>query len=568
MMTEAVAPLRRRETEHAIARMSRASMSRTSRWIRALLVLTVSAPALADTYAVVNTADAGAGSLRQAITAANAKQVTNGSQCAPHTITFNIPGAGPHTIRPLSPLPRINIPITFNGYSQPGASQNTLAQGSDAVIAIELDGSLAGNADAFVIGAAIPGSSLCPGTGSIIRGLVINRFTGAAISMGEEACPPNATCTVGGVLIQGNYIGTDVTGALARGNGSGRPALVFGTSSSFNVVGDQVLAEGGPSDPLPQSRNVISGNGADAILIASTSSDAANGLSQAHTIRNNIIGLDANGSAALPNGGRGIEVGVNGSGIAIHDNLISANAGDGVAILDSPFPGTAVIGNGIGIGFDAQAFGNGGHGVLVAGGSTGVTVGARFRFAPTTASIANNAGAGLFIDGMATVDAGNLSSAHNGGLALDIAPAGVNPNDAGDADIGPNELLNRPVISSATTNPTTLSGSIAGSISAAPGSNYEIHFFINDACDAGGFGGGQVLYALNPPPGFVNVTTDASGNAGFTRAVQFLPQGKWLTALARRFSTTSALPALIVSEFSNCMQIAASGDVIFANGFE
>lgn len=53
-------------------------------------------------------------------------------------------------------LPRINIPITFEGYSQPGSVQNTLFHGSNAVIGIELDGSLAGTTDAFVFGAAVP----------------------------------------------------------------------------------------------------------------------------------------------------------------------------------------------------------------------------------------------------------------------------------------------------------------------------------------------------------------------------------------------------------------------------
>ncbi|MFI4969066.1 MAG: hypothetical protein ACHP7D_02590 [Lysobacterales bacterium] len=63
------------------------------------------------------------------------------------------------------------------------------------------------------------------------------------------------------------------------------------------------------------------------------------------------------------------------------------------------------------------------------------------------------------------------------------------------------------------------------------------------------------------------MTTDAGGNASFSRAAQFLPPGRFLTALARRSSTTADPPALIVSEFSNCEPIA-SGDLIFANGFD
>lgn len=534
-----------------------------------MLIAWTAATAHASTFVVSSTSDSGNGSLRQAILDANAMQVTNGGQCVAHRIEFHIAGAGPHTIRPLSALPRINIPITFDGYSQPGSIENTLFEGSNAVITIELDGSLAGNADAFVVGAAVPWSGLCAGNTSVFRGLVINRFAGAAISMGEETCPTGQFCPCGGVLIQGNYIGTDVTGTQARGNGLllARPALVFGTSSTGNVVGDVTQQDGGPNDPRPQSRNVISGNAADAIRIFSISSNLGAGLAQSHTIRNNYIGLDSSGAAALPNGGRGIELATNSSSIRIYDNLISANLSDGVAVLDSPYPGTAVIGNGIGIGISGQAFGNGGHGVFVAHQATGVTVGSRFLFAPGAAAIANNAGAGLFVDDFAIVDAGDLSSANNGGLALDLAPAGVNPNDAGDGDLGPNELLNHPVITSVTADSPGQTGSIAGSLDAVPNSTYEIHFVLNDACDPSGFGGGQTPYRLDPPPSIVSVTTDGNGHANFARTAQFLPPGRFLTALARAFSTTSDLPALITSEFSNCKQIAA-GDVIFANGFD
>jgi hypothetical protein len=528
-----------------------------------LLAALISDPTRADTFVVSNTMDAGAGSLRQAILDANAKQNTGATHCAPHTIAFNIPGAGPHTIRPLSVLPRFNIPITLDGYSQPGASQNTSPQGSNAVIAIELDGSFAGLGDAIVIGASLPTSPLCGAGGSAILGMAINRFAGAAISMGEEVCAVNAFCPVGGVRIQGNFIGTDVTGtvALGNGNGTGRPALLFGRGSGYNIVGDQVLVDGGPTDPLAQTRNVISGNAADAIFIGSP---VANALSEQHRIRNNYIGLSANGTAAVPNGGRGIVIGLNGSAISIHDNLISANGGDGVAVLDSPVPGTSLLANGIGIGVGAEALGNGGNGILVAGTSTGVTVGGHFRFTPVVANIANNAGAGLFVADAAIVDAGAVSIAGNGGLAIDLAPAGVNPNDAGDGDTGPNELLNFPDIASAIFDSSTFTTTITGSLHAAPSSSYEIHFHINDVCDASGYGGGQTFF----PSSSVNVTTDATGNASFVRQTSGLPAGRFLTALTRRFATASAVSALIVSEFSACRRIVASGDLIFLSSFE
>src|SRR5688572_564726 len=35
-------------------------------------------------------------------------------------IAFNIPGPGPHSIAPLSPLPTITHPVTIDGYTQTG----------------------------------------------------------------------------------------------------------------------------------------------------------------------------------------------------------------------------------------------------------------------------------------------------------------------------------------------------------------------------------------------------------------------------------------------------------------
>ena len=109
-----------------------------------------------------------------------------------------------------------------------------------------------------------------------------------------------------------------------------------------------------------------------------------------------------------------------------------------------------------------------------------------------------------------------------------------------------------------------MQGTIIGSLDAVPESTYEMQFFYNDACDTGGFGGWQTPYSL---PGFVSVTTDAAGHADFTRDVDFPPVGKSLTAATRSFATTTAIPALITSEFSNCAP-AGAGDLVFLNGFD
>src|SRR5690606_16113154 len=83
-------------------------------------------------FTVTTTADAGAGSLRQAIMDSNANP-------GPDLIRFNIPGDGVHVITLSKDLPFIRDAVTIDGYSQPGASPNTLAVGNNARIRIEID---------------------------------------------------------------------------------------------------------------------------------------------------------------------------------------------------------------------------------------------------------------------------------------------------------------------------------------------------------------------------------------------------------------------------------------------
>src|SRR5262245_41983296 len=103
---------------------------RTARIITVLLGVMSSGSGQAATLVVTNTNDSGAGSLRQAILSANSS--TN----VPDAINFNIAGAGPFTISPVTPLPAVTDPVVIDGYSQSGASSNTIAAGDNAVLKI------------------------------------------------------------------------------------------------------------------------------------------------------------------------------------------------------------------------------------------------------------------------------------------------------------------------------------------------------------------------------------------------------------------------------------------------
>ena len=146
----------------------------------------------------------------------------------------------------------------------------------------------------------------------------------------------------------------------------------------------------------------------------------------------------------------------------------------------------------------------------------------------------------------------------NGGLGIDLAPRGVNPNDALDADTGPNELLNAPVL----LPPTAASSStvnVRGSIDTNPNTTVEIDIYYSDACDASGHGPGQVVVSFSMQKRPTRRVTPISPHRCPS------PPGKAVTAVARRSPLDINQPgAFIVSEFSNCQVI---GDDIFADGF-
>ena len=174
-------------------------------------MLSLAGVAQAADYTVTNTNDSGAGSLRDAINAA----VANATAAHDNVVVFNIPGTGVHTIRPLTPLPAIKD-LTIDGYTQPGSKENTLARGSDAVLTIEIDGSLAGaGTHGLVNEGAVPGAGVPNAT---VRGLVINRFGGAGI----RVTGPGGAGFPGYVTVRGCYIGTDASGTQEIGRASCR----------------------------------------------------------------------------------------------------------------------------------------------------------------------------------------------------------------------------------------------------------------------------------------------------------------------------------------------------------
>jgi hypothetical protein len=510
-----------------------------------LLALMTSQAEAQTLFTVTNTNDSGAGSLRQAILDA----VAAPNAAHDNIVVFNIPGPGLHSIRPASPLPPIKD-LTIDGYTQPGSRANTLARGSDAVLNIELDGSAAGAAaDGLVNLGAVQGTGIPNAT---VRGLVINRFGGRGIHI----TGPGGNGFPGFVRIQGCYIGTDASGTQAMGNGIG---IEIGTDGQ-TIIGEQTPDLGGNTTPFPANRNLISGNvGAGLKFDSSDPTSPAFG-----TLRGAYVGTDASGTAAVGNGGDGVQIGVNGgegtagfgAPIYIHDNLIAANAGDGI---NTQGIDTYASNNSIGAGSDGTPLGNLGNGAHFHGTASGGVNAIVPQLNAVGPGVSNNSRAGVLIEGNSLVDVSGRFT-NNLGLGIDLAPVGPNANDSGDADLGPNESLNFPVITSAVTNTPSPSSRIQGTLNSRPNAQIQVALFLNATCNPSGFGEGERVVAS------LNVTTGVDGNGSFDTTLPFsidTAAFPFVVALSRRLAEFPGplISAFEVSEFSDCFRVTGGASV-------
>jgi Periplasmic copper-binding protein (NosD)/Planctomycete extracellular len=270
-------------------------------------------------------------------------------------------------------------------------------------------------------------------------------------------------------LVAGNYIGTDVTGLVALGNG-------FGMSAGGATIGGTT----------PALRNVISGNLSAGIDLH----DNAN----SNVIQGNYIGVDKTGAGPLGNGG---------DGIFIRYNSFNNVIGAAVGAIDVAAAANIIANNGR-------------SGVTLTEGNRQGIVGVERASENTIRGNSIHANAGLGID-----------LAEHPFVLFNETPLpnlGVTPNDPLDADSGANQSQNFPELTAASSAASTR---VQGSLHSTPSSTFVVDFYANSAADPTGYGEGERYL------GSASVTTDASGNAAFNALLTApSTAGEFITATA------------------------------------
>jgi hypothetical protein len=266
-------------------------------------------------------------------------------------------------------------------------------------------------------------------------------------------------------------------------------------AASYNIVGGMEAGQ----------RNVISGDNGKGVEISHTSQTSHN------DVIGNYIGTDVTGTSG-PNYAK-----VGNFGVSIKDrvtynrvlNNVITNANGGVDIDNFGNCCTmfnVLQNNLIGVGVNGAAIPNLQFGISVTAPDTTIGPGNVIANNPVGIEIGNDANAN--IQNIITRN----SIYGNTGLGIDLAPIGqVNPNDDGDADSCHNQLLNFPVLLSATTTQVTGTACVT----------CTVELFIADS-GAGAYGEGKTFV------GAASVAADGT----FTAAISGTVPGNYLTATA------------------------------------
>jgi hypothetical protein len=262
---------------------------------------------------VTSTADSGAGTLREAI----------GNVCSGTTITFNLPGAGPHTIS----LTTGELPVTRNMTIKNNSGESITVSGGGLSRVFNINS----GKTVAIAGLTISGGGTVANGGGVINDgaltIINSTLTGNTATSDGGAIQSTASAT------SLTLINTTVSGNFANGFGGGVDVL-GGTATIINSTitnnhGDNDNTAGGGAGGLRNQggtvtlhNTIVAGNFAGSGT--STRNDIEGALQAASS--NNLIG-DGTNMTGITNGVNGNQVGSSGSPIDPQLGPLANNGG-------------------------------------------------------------------------------------------------------------------------------------------------------------------------------------------------------------------------------------------------
>ena len=344
-------------------------------------------------------------------------------------------------------------------------------------------------------------------------------------------------------LVQGNYIGTDISGLNSIGNPG--PGIQLSLKANLNSIGGTQV----------EARNLISGNAGNGVEIfgAGTSKNK---------IFYNFIGVDRTGQKVLGNKGNGVEIddnaAVNYIGQASAGNIIGGN-GNGFeagVYLNYANDNNLIQSNFIGTD-STQTFSlpNKLHGIAVGPLSNLNKIGSTTN--GTGNVIANNDGVGIMLENDNTIFSNSFvgnSIYNNKNLDIDLGNNGISKNDSLDKDLGPNLFINYPVLESISLISNGIN--IKGTMSSEASKIYFIEFFSSNFKRSPFYGNGKKVL------GNTTVTTNTTGVATFdVNLTGVFDTTEYITSTATQLVSSAHQST---SEFSQQLKVGAS-KIIIAN---
>lgn len=465
----------------------------------------------ASEISVTTNADSGAGSLRAAIATANTNPALK-------TITFNISGACPRTIALSSALPALSRPVIIDGYTQPGSAPNEASRTFDGTLCVVLSGG-GTQANGLHLQTQVAADQMT------VKGLTFYGFSSEAIRVSGP----------GKGIVTGNLFGT------------GSNLILDFADSVIRIVDAPGSVVGGPD---PADRNVIGLGQMAGVRLE-------NGSAR-RTVRNNFIGVNRNGTSALPNSvGVLIEGGIDD---LISENRITDSTSHGIFIAATPVSNrTRITSNFLGsrpAGLGTSG-GNGGNGVRVGSGAEHLIF--------NNVIVNNGTDGAVVLAGARRVLLTPNRYDNNALQPIDLSPDGVNAIDLDVGQTGANDQQNTAELLSARGSNTQ--GEVRARLSSANGT-YVIELYSATSClNTSGFVVGGTVLGRSAPITLSCATATENCTVALTIPVtnSLLAPG---TPLINRFITAVVSDEENnTSEFSACEQYV-QGDNLFKNGFE